>query len=124
MAVKKILIVDDEPDLLKVTVFRLRQSGYEVISASDGQQGWEKVCTERPDMVCLDIRMPVMNGDAVCAKIKSDDSLKHIPVLLLTASTQNMQEKIALCGADGYLSKPFDSQVLLEAIRGLIGATG
>jgi CheY-like chemotaxis protein len=120
MARKKILIVDDEPDLLKVTVFRLRQSGYEVISASDGQQGWEKVCNEKPDLVCLDIRMPLMTGDQVCAKIKSEDSLRHIPVLLLTASTQNMQEKIDLCRADGYLSKPFDSQVLLETIRGLI----
>ena len=117
---KKILIVDDEPDLLRVTCFRLEKSGYQVLTAVNGQQAMEMMAKESPDLALLDIRLPLLNGPEVCMRMKKDEKLKHIPVILFTASTQDLQEKVEACGAQDYTIKPFNPEELLEKIKKLI----
>ncbi len=118
---KKILITDDEPDILKVVKFRLIKAGYEVITATNGQEGLDRARSTKPDLVILDYRMPILNGDEVCKQIKTDADLKHIPVILMTASTQEaLEESILSIGADAFILKPFDPDDLLEKIKKLI----
>lgn len=118
----KILLVDDEPDILTVTTFRLKKAGYEVITAVNGQEALDKAKTARPDMILLDLLLPIMNGYEVCKKIKSDDTLKKIPVVLFTASTvDTIEKKLEGSGADDCVIKPFEPEVLLAKIKKFIG---
>ena len=117
---KKILIVDDETDLLRVTCFRLEKSGYQVISAINGQQALEVMRKEHPDLVLLDLRLPLLNGMEVCLYMRKDGVLKHIPVIIFTASTQEIKEKVNACGAQDYIFKPFTAEELLEKIKKFI----
>lgn len=114
---KKILIIDDEPDLLKVATFRLRKSGYEVLTAVDGKGALDLLKREQPDLIFLDLRLPVMSGYEVCRSIKSDDRLKHIPVILFTASSDRISEKAKEMCADDYIIKPFEPEDLIEKIK-------
>jgi two-component system, OmpR family, alkaline phosphatase synthesis response regulator PhoP len=84
---KKILIADDEADILKSVSFRLKKAGYGVLTAENGATAIEMVRSHNPDLVILDLRMPVKDGLEVCKEMKADDSLKSIPVLFLTASS-------------------------------------
>ncbi|MEI6631423.1 MAG: response regulator [bacterium] len=120
---KKILVVDDEPDVLKVTGYRLKKAGYEVITASDGQMALEVARENKPDLILLDIRMPILDGPEVCLRIKDDESLKDIPVIFITASSGNImnKEKVGELKAQGFLTKPFEIQELLEIVRSFIG---
>ncbi len=119
---KKILVVDDEPDILKVVIFRLQKEGYEVKTAIDGQMAIDMLSEERPDMVLLDITLPLLNGFEVCKRIKSDENLKDIPVMFLTASTasEGFKERAESVGSQGYMFKPFDYELLLEKVKKLI----
>ena len=118
---KRILLVEDEPDLIKLTVFRLEKAEYEVIVAADGKQGLEIAEKERPDLILLDLGLPVIDGYEVCCRIKSDKRLKDIPVLIMTASTDRIKEKVKEIGADGYVLKPFEPQDLLLTIKRYVG---
>jgi two-component system alkaline phosphatase synthesis response regulator PhoP len=117
---KKILIVDDEPDLLKVACFRLKKSGYQIFSATNGQEALEVIGREYPDLVLLDVKLPLLNGPEVCAIMKKDEKLRNIPVILFTASTQNIEENTEACGAQGYIVKPFTAEELLGEIKKFI----
>ncbi len=117
---KKILVVDDEPDILQVAVFRLKKAGYEVMQAVNGREAIELIKTLRPDLVLLDLRLPEVSGFDVCKTIKADDTLKSTPIIIFTASVNSLDEKIKEIGADGYLSKPFDPDQLLEKIRSIL----
>ncbi len=115
---KKILIVDDEPDILRATTVRLMSFGYEVITAIDGKECIALVQSDMPDMILLDLRLPFMNGDEICVKLKADEKLKHIPVIIFTASSDiTTSNKVKESGADGYLIKPFDPGELLRIIK-------
>jgi len=119
---KKILIVDDEPDLLEVAAFRLKKSGYEVLSAADGRQALDIVKNDKPDLVLLDLRLPVIDGYDVCRRIKADDRFKNIHVILFTASAAGpASDKIGQTGADDCIIKPFESEELLKKVKKLIG---
>ncbi|MDP8266877.1 MAG: response regulator [Candidatus Aceula meridiana] len=117
--VKKILVVDDEPDILKVIIFRLQKDGFEVKTASEGHQAMEIVRAEKFDLVLLDITLPGLNGYEICSQIKADENLKPIPVLFITASTpsEGFQERVEQVNANGYVFKPFDYDALLEKIK-------
>ena len=119
---KKILIVDDEKDLIETVTFRLQASGYEVISANDGKAGLEKVKTEKPDLVILDIMLPKMDGYKVCGLLKADSRYSKIPIILFTARAQESDIKMGEgVGANVYITKPFEPQVLMAKIKELIG---
>ena len=118
---KKILLVDDESQLLAMMTLRLNAKGYEVIAAADGNEALEKVREQQPDLVVLDVMMPKLDGFHVCRMIKFDEKTQNIPVIILTAKSQKEDQDIGKdVKADAYLTKPFDSQVLLEKIENLL----
>ncbi|OGW69141.1 MAG: hypothetical protein A2036_00245 [Omnitrophica bacterium GWA2_50_21] len=118
---KKILIVDDEPDLVHMISNRLKASGYEVLSALDGQAGLELAKTTRPDLIILDLMLPRMDGYKVCSYIKKDSRYSKIPILLFSAKAQEEDIKMGEeAGADAYIVKPFEAQALLDKIKTLL----
>ena len=118
---KKIVIVDDEPHILRVAAFRLGSEGYEVLSESDGGRAYQLIRDETPDLVILDIRLPTLDGCEICRRMKEDAGLRCIPVILFTAAEAGevlrMAEEV---GADGWLGKPFDGQTLLARVKQLM----
>ncbi len=124
MSKGKILVVDDEIYIVHILDFSLGMEGYEVITALDGEQALEKVKTEKPDLIVLDIMMPKLDGYEVCKHIKSSASTQHIPVILLSAKGRNVDQKLGFdVGADDYITKPFSPRKLVERINQLLGQT-
>jgi two-component system alkaline phosphatase synthesis response regulator PhoP len=115
---KKILVVDDEPDIRKLTSLRLKLSGYDALTAADGQEALDLIRQHKPDLVLLDLLLPVIGGSEVCKQIKEDEELKHTPVILFTARSDTMTaEKAKQLGADDYMTKPFDPEEMLNKIK-------
>jgi len=115
---KKILIVDDERDIVKALTIRLRGAGYDVVPAFDGAQGVFMAHKEKPDLVILDVRMPAGNGFSVAQKLKHSLQTSAIPVIFLTGSPEkNAEERAMATGARFYIKKPYDSEELLDAIK-------
>ena len=114
---KKILIVDDEPDVLKVESFRVKKLGFDVVTAVNGEEALAMVRQELPNLVLLDLRMPKIEGPEVCMRIKADKDLCNIPVILVTASSEHIIDTARLCNANDYLVKPFDPEDLARKIE-------
>ena len=122
MAKGKILVVDDEIYIVYILDFSLGMEGYEVITALDGEQALEKARTEHPDLIVLDIMMPKLDGYETCKALKSDDSTRNIPVILLSAKGRNVDQKVGFeVGADDYITKPFSPRKLVERINAILG---
>ena len=120
----RILIVDDEPSIVKMVGKRLEVEGFEVLIAMDGQEGLAKAQAESPDLVILDLMLPKLNGYEVCTMLKQDTRYQKIPVLLFTAKAQAKDEQLGLeCGANAYMRKPFQGKELVEKIRSLLGGS-
>ncbi|MBU0671725.1 MAG: response regulator [Candidatus Margulisbacteria bacterium] len=116
--VRKILVVDDEPDVASMLTLLLTSQGYAVISAGDGQEALEKARTGRPDLILLDIMLPKMDGYKVARMLKFDEKFRHIPIIMLTAKIQDKDRAMGLeMGADAYVSKPFNTPELLTLIK-------
>jgi DNA-binding response OmpR family regulator len=114
---KRILIVDDERDILKALTIRLQKAGYEVVTAFDGAQGIFMAHKEQPDLIILDIRMPAGNGFSVAEKLRQTQSTSSIPIIFLTGSPEkDSQEKAMTLGARFYIRKPYDPEELLDAV--------
>ena len=114
----KILIIDDEEDVVRVLTIRLEALGYKVISAADGLAGLEKVRSEKPDLALLDIMLPKLDGYKVCRMIKFDENLKNIPIIMLTAKAADLDRNLGRdVGANEYLTKPFDPDKLVALIQ-------
>lgn len=121
MGKRKILLVEDEKDLVETLTFRLRAEDYEVIKAYDGQEGLDKAHSESPDLIILDLMLPKLDGYKVCRMLKFDNKYKHIPIILFTARAQESDKKLAEeVGVDAYINKPFEPQILLAKIKELI----
>jgi len=118
---KKILIVDDESDILKLLVFRLKKSEYEITTATNGREALDLIQKEKPDLIFLDLRLPAIDGYEVCRRIKADEELKHISVVFLTASVSRVNEKVKKFKADDFLLKPFESEELLAKVKKFLG---
>jgi len=121
MAKKKILLVDDEPDLVKVTTYRLKKMGYDVVTGVTGQEALDLIRSEEPDLVLLDLRLPIIDGLDVCKEIKADEKFKDIPIILFTASTGSIVDNVKEVGADGFLIKPFDQEKLAAELEKFLG---
>lgn len=113
---KKILVVDDEKDMINIVSFRLKKAGYDVMTAETGLQALEKVRAKMPDLILLDINLPGMTGYEVCGKLKSDAGTKNIPVIFISASDENIEKSAEEYGADGFIIKPFEPQELISKI--------
>jgi DNA-binding response OmpR family regulator len=123
MANERLLIVDDERDFVNIIAERLGAKGFTILKAYDGREGLDKAISEKPDLVILDIAMPEMNGYDVCIKLKEDKDLKDTPVIILTAKFQpNDIDFGREVGADAYLTKPLELDVLLNKVRELLEA--
>jgi DNA-binding response OmpR family regulator len=119
---KKILVVDDEPHIVTMIKSRLKANGYDVITAFDGQEGLEKAQNENPDLILLDVMMPKLTGYKVARLLKFDDSFKNIPIIMLTARSQEKDIEMGTeVGVNIYITKPFEAQELLETIKTLLG---
>ena len=115
---KRILVVDDERDIVKALTIRLQGAGYEVVSAFDGAQGIFMAHKEEPDLIILDIRMPAGDGFSVAEKLKESMDTFAIPLIFLTGSPEkNSEEKATALGARFYIKKPYDPEELLDAIE-------
>jgi two-component system alkaline phosphatase synthesis response regulator PhoP len=117
----RILVVDDEPSVVKMISKRLELEGYDVLVAMDGQEALKKAQTEQPALVILDIMLPKVNGYEVCTMLKQDSRYQKIPILMLSAKAQEKDERLGLdCGADAYLRKPYQAKELLETVKTLL----
>lgn len=119
----RILIVEDEPDVLLLLENRVRGAGHDVMSASDGERGLELALSEVPDLIVLDWMMPKLDGIEVLERLRADETGRGIKVLMLTArSQQNDVERAFAAGTDDYIVKPFSSRELIERIAALLPA--
>jgi len=122
MSPKRILIVDDEPDLVETLRFPLEMEGYQVLVADNGEMGLNLARKERPDLIILDLMLPKLDGYKVCRLLKFDERFKEIPVLMVTARTQEKDRLLGKeTGADEYITKPFDIEQLLEKVKAYLG---
>ncbi|HLF94460.1 MAG TPA: response regulator transcription factor [Planctomycetota bacterium] len=116
-----VLIIDDEPELLKLLDYNLTKSGYLAISAKDGPGGLEMARKHAPDLVILDVMMPGMDGWEVCKKLRQDPATASIPLIMLTAKAEEADRVLGLeLGADDYLTKPFGVRELLARVKALL----
>ncbi|PRD63993.1 response regulator transcription factor [Malikia granosa] len=119
----KILIADDEPNILLSLEFLMQREGYQVLVARDGQQALDAILQQRPDLVLLDVMMPKKSGFDVLQAVREHDELAGLRILMLTAKGRDtdMAKGLAL-GADDYMTKPFSTRELVEKVRALLGA--
>jgi two-component system, OmpR family, alkaline phosphatase synthesis response regulator PhoP len=118
---KRILVVEDEVRILLLIKKRLEFAGYDVITAMDGNSGMMKARSEKPDLIVLDLILPGLNGYQVCAMLKGDKQSKDIPILMLTARSQekDITEGIRV-GADAYMTKPYDPEAFTSQVQFLL----
>jgi DNA-binding response OmpR family regulator len=118
---KRILLIEDELNVMELVKYRLEENSYEVETAEDGYSALAKVRTFNPDLIILDLMLPKIDGFTVCRLLKFNDQFKHIPIIMFTARTNPDDEKRGIeCGADAYVPKPFEPKILLDRIQGLI----
>ena len=121
----KIVIAEDEPDIRELIAFTLRFAGHEVIAGANGEEGYQLVKKEHPDLAMFDVRMPKMTGYDACKKIKEDPDILHIPVVFLSAKGQeNEIEQGMAAGAEEYLLKPFAPDQLTEHVKAILAKHG
>ncbi|PKD42685.1 response regulator transcription factor [Rhodohalobacter barkolensis] len=121
MSKQTILVVDDEQDLLDLIEYNLKKEGYKVLKAENGQQGIEMAKEHHPNLVLLDIMMPKMDGIQVCEKMRANPDLKSIPVIFLTARSDEKTEVEGLdIGADDFITKPISTTKLLSRIKAVL----
>lgn len=113
---KKILVVDDDIDILTVVQLVLDSNGFEVIAISNWQQIYTQVDTFKPDLILLDVSLGTQDGRNICKQLKSNPSTKHISVILFSAN-HNVEKSVSECMADSFISKPFDINYLIEGIN-------
>ena len=115
---KKILVVDDEKDITETLSFMLKAAGYDVITASDGEEGLKFAEEENPDLIILDVMMPKINGYKIARLLKYDNKYKHIPIIMVTARGQDSDKLIGEeTGANEYITKPFEFEEVLKSVR-------
>lgn len=115
---KRVLIVDDEVNIVISLEFLLEQAGYHVRVAHNGEEGLEKIATFEPDLVLLDVMMPRMNGFEVCSRVRENPAWQHIKIVMLTAKGREVEITKGLAlGANAYITKPFSTKDLLAQVR-------
>ncbi|MDP2183358.1 MAG: response regulator [Actinomycetota bacterium] len=118
---KKVLVVDDEPAIANLAKVKLTNAGFDVVTANCGEEALEKVASESPDVVVLDVMMPGMDGREVASRLKGNPETRHIPILMLTALGVGEQAVPGAANIDEYYTKPFEGATLVKLVRKLVG---
>jgi len=118
--VPKVLVVDDDPVIVRLLRVNFEMEGYEVVTAPDGEEGLASARAERPDVVVSDVMMPKLDGLAFAAALRRDAALAGVPIVLLSAKAQNADVDAGLELADDYVTKPFDPLELLDRVARLL----
>ena len=119
---KKILIVDDEADIIEILQFVFEANGYKCITALDGEEGLKLARESSPDLILLDVMMPKINGYKISRLLKYDNKYKNIPIIMITARSQEEDKIIGEeTGADEYITKPFQVEYVLEKVKNYLG---
>jgi two-component system phosphate regulon response regulator PhoB len=118
VAKPKILVIEDEPDILEVIQYNLEREGHRVVSCRDGEQGLRRIRADDPDLVILDLMLPGLDGTEVCRRVKADPVTSTIPILMVTAKSEESDVVLGLgLGADDYLTKPFRPRELVARVK-------
>lgn len=125
MGMKKILVVDDEPDLVELVSYNLKKEGYEVASALDGEEALGKLRSGAFDLLVLDLMLPGIQGIELCRILRGEPKTEHLPIVMLTARTEEIDRILGLeLGADDYITKPFNPRELVARIKAILRRTG
>jgi len=118
---KKILVIDDDPVVINLLAGRLSESGYELLTATEADVGLQRAMTEQPDLIILDVMMPIINGFNICSLLKTEIKHKSIPIILLTSRSQEEDLEIGRkAGADAHLTKPVNMEILLAKVKEIL----
>lgn len=119
---KKILLVDDEPNIVLSLEFLMKRAGYGVQTVADGDAALEAISEQRPDLILLDVNIPKRDGFDVCQTVRANPEWKDIPIIMLTAKGRDVErEKGLALGADDYVTKPFATQEVVDKVRTMLG---
>lgn len=122
---KKIVLAEDEPQIARLIEFKLEKEGYQVTWKENGEEALKAIKADKPDLILLDVMMPVMDGYEVLRRLKEDESLKSIPVVMLTARAQERDVVKGIdLGAEDYITKPFHPAELLSRVKRIVGKPG
>jgi DNA-binding response OmpR family regulator len=120
---RRILIVDDEPNIVTSLEFLMRENSYEVRVARDGEEALRRAESFLPDLILLDVMMPQRSGFEVCRKIRENPALRDVKIVMLTAKGRDVEKDRGLnLGANAYVTKPFSTKELMNTVRGLLSA--
>jgi two-component system alkaline phosphatase synthesis response regulator PhoP len=117
---KRILVVDDSPDVVKIIQNTLHENGYETLAATNGEEALKIAMAEKPDLIFLDLVLPRIDGWRVCQKLKTDSLYKHIPIVMLSGLIDEEYGKQEIESGDAFLGKPIDSQKLIATVKTLL----
>ena len=121
MAKETVLIIEDDPDIVELLQYNLEREGYRVLTAEDGEVGLREVQERKPGMILLDLMMPGIDGLEVCRQIKSDPATTHLPLIMLTAKSEEIDIVTGLeLGADDYITKPFSPREVISRVRAVL----
>jgi len=121
MSKEKMLIIEDEKDIVKMLDYNLKKEGFKTLSAYNGEDGLDMASKENPDLILLDLMLPEIDGFDVCKALKSDPKTSHIPIIILTAKDQETDKIVGLeLGADDYVTKPFSPRELIARIKAVL----
>ncbi|MFP6806692.1 MAG: response regulator transcription factor [Pseudomonadales bacterium] len=121
MSVKKIVVVEDEPDILELLSYNLKREGFEVLVALDGAKGMSLIQKIRPDLVLLDLMLPGIGGLDICRQLKADSATQQIPIIMVTAKGEESDLVLGLgIGADDYVAKPFSPKELVARVQAVL----
>lgn len=119
----KVLVVDDEPNILLSLEFLIKKAGFQVRTAKDGEEALEALAAERPDLVLLDVMMPRKDGYEVCQTIRQNPDWQDMKIIMLTAKGREVEKEKGLAlGADDYITKPFSTQEVVAKVREILSA--
>jgi len=122
---RKILVVDDEPDLVELVSYNLRKEGFDVSSASDGEEALNKIRKENFNLIVLDLMLPGIQGMELCRMLRNDPKTKNLPVIMVTAKGEEIDRVIGLeTGADDYMAKPFSPRELVARVKAVLRRSG
>lgn len=118
---KKVLVVDDEPDIVELVSYNLKKEGFQVFSAPDGEEALAKIKKETVDFLILDLMLPGLQGMELCRILRNDPKMKHLPIIMLTAKGEEVDRILGLeIGADDYVAKPFSPRELVARVKAVL----